>query len=196
MGIAQLDGVKRMFRGVQQPPPSALDTGAANAVGRAEAILDDSRKQVLLETWWADATVFDTAIEPDGSSNIVLPTDTIRWQHTGGTFNRLGERDGKLYDTENDTDEFASAVRLTYTVLQTLPNVSYALANYIVEHATLEFVRAEKGAGTTYNFQRGVTSEARRLALKDNRTKMRINVLRGVQPQSVVGNRHGYVREP
>ncbi len=141
--MTKLEAVNLILEACGIAPVSALDTGGTSDAGRAETHLDRETTRILKDGWIAN-TIRSKTYDPDGSNNVVL-TDVLRMQPAGSSIGRqLTIRDGKLYDLEDDTDEFTASVELQVALLLSFDVLPETLADHIAYQAALKYERRRK----------------------------------------------------
>lgn len=138
----ELEAVNMLLEAVGSDVVNSLDTTHPD-VGAARRVLQRKAKMELRKGWWFNID-WDVDYEPDAvTKEIVLPTNLSRIRMRNDAYVR---RDGKLYDTINQTYQFDS-VQTAYkqTRLTTWDEMEADMQVYCAYLSAVEFVRSETG---------------------------------------------------
>jgi hypothetical protein len=101
-----LDAVNRVLSTVGLRPVATLDGAVSATTALAQRLLEEQHVSILNEGW--SFNVFERVTRyPDAENHIEVGVDAIRWEDEASPFITI--RDGRLFDTENETDEFLAA---------------------------------------------------------------------------------------
>lgn len=183
----KLDSVNEMLEAIGESPATALDTGGTSIEARAEVTLDRNSRRVQEEGWFEN-TDKDVTLSPDASDNIILDSDVLRVDTTGvNAYQNLSVVDGKLYDRDDQTDEFTGSVTVDIVRLLSFDNLSEKLRQRITKEASREFQRREVGGRTQDAFLAQEVLEARTLAAKSDQENADISMLSGTFARQILG---------
>lgn len=118
-----------------------LETATKSDAASAERVLNEVELRVQ-KVGWNYNTRSDVEIEPDADSHIVGPTGTIWMDSDAGDAHRnLTQLGSRLYDRDNNTDEFTSSVHVRYILRYDFDCIPHPVADYIASEAAYEFAR-------------------------------------------------------
>lgn len=188
----KLQAVNRIFNKCGIGSVSALDTGGASLASEAERLIDSVSMEVQAEGWHFNIRT-NVEVAPDGSDNIVVPSGTIAMDTDGESVNidtaQVGD---KLYNKDDNTDEFSSSVYTEQTLAYSFGCIPFALKNYIVARAAVEFARVFKNMEP--RLIRQLEGDMLKAKVEANRREVQqsdINVLQTEESIAAVGKRRG-----
>lgn len=189
----KLRAVNRIFNKCGIGSVSALDTGGASLASEAERLIDSVAMEVQAEGWHFNIRT-NVEVEPDGSDNIVVPSGTIAMDTDAASIHidtaQVGD---KLYNKDDNTDEFASSVYTEQTLAYSFGCIPFAIKNYIVARAAVEFARVFKNMEP--RLIRQLEGDMLKAKVEANRYEVQqsdINMLQTEESLAAVGKRRGY----
>lgn len=135
--MTRLEMVKKIMRdnGLAEPP--SLDSNGASDAAMAERLLDDEALLTLAEDCWGFNERYDVTLDPDANDHITVPDGSLVVDVYGGdewkNVRQLGER---LYDFDNDTDEFEEDVKIRVTLRYKVECFPFHIKQYAVARAS------------------------------------------------------------
>jgi hypothetical protein len=139
-----LTAVNDILRRVGKPPVSALDTNGSSTHAHIERFLSDASRDVQKRGWQWN-TKYNVEAAPStnlGQINVsdLETTDVFNIDTYGADTNKNVTRQGQfLFDLDNNTNVFTSAVKVQYSYEVTFPNVPDAFQDWIIAKAAVEF---------------------------------------------------------
>lgn len=114
--MTKLEAVNEVFMLCGQYPVAAIDTTGTGPSNFVEKYIDQEVRH-LLNDGWAFNTRTNVTLTPDGSNHIAIPSSTLSVDTYGADAHRnvtVSPSASRLYDRDNNTDEFDGAITVTY----------------------------------------------------------------------------------
>jgi len=134
----ELSAVNSILGAIGQSPVTTLNYENPE-IGFIYNILTEVNKDVQNEGWVFN-TEYNVEISPDTSKNITIPNNVLRYDlHEDNIYRNknLIRRNGKLWDTINQTYEFDNALHLDITWLWAFEELPSAFKRYIISRASV-----------------------------------------------------------
>lgn len=139
--VTELTAVNLILRksGVPGEVTSLTPNGRGNA-SEAERCLNEESLRIQSEGWYFN-TSRNVELTPDANtSEIALPANTITIDTDGADhWRNVTQRGEKLFDLDNNTDEFSGTLRCRYVTLWAFHCVPEPVAAYIACQAALTY---------------------------------------------------------
>ena len=142
----ELSAVNSILGAIGQSPVTTLGETSDGHVTYANPeiafiynILTEVNKDVQNEGWVFN-TEYNVEISPDSSKNITIPNNVLRYDlHEDNIYRNknLVRRNGKLWDTINQTYEFDNNIHLDITWLWAFEELPSAFKRYIISRASV-----------------------------------------------------------
>lgn len=154
----KLTYVNKVLGAVGMGPVATL--GQTRTATQAEDTLDQVEEEVQSGGWHFN-TDRDVKIAPDGSDNIIVPTDALRIdpEDPAKDFVEVG---GKMFDLENNTSTITATLKYRIVRRRTFTDLPSAAQDYIAARASRVF--QDRIVGSRDAAQRLASDEARALA--------------------------------
>ena len=135
----ELSAVNSILGAIGQSPVTTLNYENPE-IGFIYNILTEVNKDVQNEGWVFN-TEYNVEKQPESTTKyITIPANVLRYDLHGDNFNRnknLVRRNGKLWDTINQTYEFDSSVKLDITWLWAYEELPTAFKRYIISRSSV-----------------------------------------------------------
>jgi len=134
----ELSAVNSILGAIGQSPVTTLNYENPE-IGFIYNILTEVNKDVQNEGWVFNKE-YNVEISPDSSKNITIPANVLRYDlHEDNIYRtkNIVRRNGRLWDTINQTDEFDDTLRLDITWLWTFEDLPSAFKRYIISRASV-----------------------------------------------------------
>lgn len=163
---------------IGESPVSTLAGSLGADVTLAVAILD----QVTLETLeegWSFNTDLGLSIAPDGSSNILVPANTLRIDLSRSQYfnGDVVQRDTMMYDRCNQTSVFTGTLKFDVVYEQDFEEIPQVARTYIHIRASRRFVMQTMGSPNEVGYTLREEQEARYRLLRSEGLNQDNNVL-------------------
>ena len=131
----ELSAVNSILGAIGQAPVTTLDFDNPE-VAFVYNILAEVNKDVQNEGWHFN-TEYHVEVTPDGSKNITIPNNYLRYDLHGPHDKTMDlvRRNGKLYDLVDHTDEFDNNLDLDIVYLYAFEDVPPVFQRYIIARA-------------------------------------------------------------
>lgn len=132
----RLEAVNIMLSVLGESPVNSLSGNSSASVAMAEAILDETDKEMQLEGWHFN-TETDVELAPDVNGNINVPSNVVRIdtaESQGGTAD-VTVRSGKVYDKTEKTDVFTGSMKFECVYLLAFTDLPEAARHYVIVRA-------------------------------------------------------------
>ena len=138
--MKEIEALNFLLRQIGSSPVSDLETDHPDAVN-AKGTLKRLRRRVQKRDWWFN-TDYNVQFPVDHKNEIRIPSEIVSIQMEGN--NTLTIRDGKLYDTVNNTYQF-NGTQTAYKVIRALDwdSMPESMQEHCMYYAASEFVRDE-----------------------------------------------------
>lgn len=184
-----LGAVNEMLESIEESPVSALDTGGTSIEAQAETTLDRNRRSIL-EEGRQENTDINVTLSPDVNKHIILDADVLRIDTTrSSTFLNLSVKDGRLYNRDEQTDEFDGDVQVDIVRLLSFDNCSEKMRERITRDSKLEFQRRVVGSAQQDAFLRQEAGQSRALLDRSEQEVADVNMLDGAMSVGILGQR-------
>jgi len=186
--VTKLEAVNSVLRRVGKHPVPALDTGGISEAGRIEAIIDDVERRVQYEGWGFNRRTNVTLTPDSGNGDkITVPDGVISIDIEDGT-RKVIQRGDYLYDLDNNTDAFGSAVTVTYTLRMSWCSIPPVIREFIVSEAAKEW-NADFGRPQKQSRLEEEALIARQRAFRDDQEAEDTNVFDTHEHRALRGHR-------
>jgi hypothetical protein len=146
--MTKLEAVNVCLGTIGEPAVNSLD-GASLDAQMASDFIDETSRRVQSKGWhWNKET---HTLSPDINNNIVLPVATVEVDTVNGSRNTdVVQRGNRLYDRENNTYEFDTALELKLVVLLPFDDLPNVAKDYITIRAARLFQARVLGSETLH----------------------------------------------
>lgn len=135
--MERIEAIRRAMEAAGQLTPESEAANQGTII--AGQMLDRTTKDILGRGWHFN-TRKDVVLTPQPDSTIPLPDGAITIDSYGASASKNIAQVGRtLYDLDNNTDEFADAVRVTYTLLFEFDCLPEPVATYIAEEVAVAY---------------------------------------------------------
>lgn len=188
--MTKLEGVNWVLRGVGMAGTAALDTSGNSDAAHAERILDEVEQEIQSRGWYYN-TRCKVSLTPDGSDNILLPDGvlTIDSDYTDA-WRKVTQVGGKLYDLDNNTDEFEGNLIVTYVLRYDFGCIPPPIQHYIACVAAMRFNETPRGHPTRRVKLARDEASAQAMANRFDQDTSDTNILHTNDAEMVRGRRH------
>tara|TARA_Y100001938_G_scaffold4100_1_gene5170 strand:+ start:541 stop:1155 length:615 start_codon:yes stop_codon:yes gene_type:complete len=134
----ELSAVNSILGAIGQSPVTTLNYENPE-IGFIYNILTEVNKDVQNEGWVFNKE-YNVELSPDASKHITIPANVLRYDlHEDNIYRtkNIVRRNGRLWDTINQTDEFDSNLHLDITWLWTFEDLPSAFKRYIISRASV-----------------------------------------------------------
>lgn len=141
--MTNLECVNAVLRAVGIASVGTVETSGPSDAAEAWRHLDDASRMIQAKGWSYNRR-FDITLTPNGSNHLPIPAnvfpDSIDSYGSSAGTNVVPYGD-RLYDVRNNTDEFASDLKVQYILRFELCSIPENVQQYIVAYAALTFAR-------------------------------------------------------
>ncbi len=164
--MTKLEAINDLLDRVGSLPIGALQTGTSSIGGMAERTFDKTDQEIQRSGWHFN-TYRDVTRAPDVSNYIDLPTGVLWFEPVGADAWRKLKVDGvRIYDLDNNTDEFTASLLLNEIRLLTFADLPGHAQQHILAEAAMRFYNR--------HFAKQTDRATRGLLVRDlDRTRMR-----------------------
>jgi len=170
---------------------NALDTGGSSEAGQAERVLDRISAQIQAKGWYENTEDGGgTGIEmvPDGSKHITVDADVLFIDTVGlSVVKNVAVRNGRLYDLDNQTDEFDDSVYVKIVRELDFADLTMGIQRLIIARAAQIFQRRRTEQVSRDLFLRDEMIAAERDAGQSDQETADRNVLQTAHAASILG---------
>ena len=134
----ELSAVNSILGSIGQSPVTTLNYENPE-VSYIYNILTEVNKDVQNEGWHFN-TEYHIAVNPDSNKHVTIPNNALRYDLNDGFNNRLQDvvqRNGRLYDLVNHTDEFDNTLYLDLVTLYKFEDLPNPFQRYITYRAAV-----------------------------------------------------------
>ena len=137
----ELSAVNSILGSIGQSPITSLSGTALQnpEISFIKNLLDQVNRDVQSSGWHFN-TQYRVKQSPDAQGNYVVPTNAIVYDISDGQIDRatnVVKRDGKLFDTINQTDVFTGEYYFDIVTLYPFTDVPPAIQRYIIARASM-----------------------------------------------------------
>jgi hypothetical protein len=187
--VTKLDAVNIMLRARGMAGAAALDTDGGSDAAQAERVLDSVELEIQ-SRGWAYNTRTEVTLSPDDADHIALPSGTITIDSDGSDAGRnVSQLGGRLYDLDNNTDEFDGDLIVTYILRYDFGCIPQPVQQYIAAKAAMEYANRYPTRVDRTPMLASQYREARAEAFRFDDETSDVNVLDAVDAQRVRGRR-------
>lgn len=166
-----------MLRAIGEGAVSSIDTGNADVAECVELLRAHSRK-LQLRGWWFN-TDYNYTLTPDGNSNLILPSNTLKVDASlEYRYKNVTMRGLKLYDVEEHTLIFTEDMDVDLITGQAWDDLPQSAREYIVSAAGLEFVDTDVGSELRHVFTKQRKDDAMLTLLNEETENSDFNMLK------------------
>lgn len=147
--ITKLEAVNRMLAAIKEQPVSSVEGTGSDFVEMAIAKLDLTSSIVQAQGWTFN-TLYEVELTLGVDNTIEFPDNTLAIirAYSGRLLERVSEVNGKLFDVDNNTDEWTDNVTVDYIVKREWENLPFWIQNYIMAKSAQEFQMEVMGSKT------------------------------------------------
>ncbi len=159
----ELDGVNRLLEAINERPVTSLSSQTLNNNYDASQALKKLRQHTSeVQEQNVYVNTERMILTPETNKKITLPENTLNVTTAGNdTYRNLVERDGKLYDIDNNTYLFDYAVDVEITLELDFDELPQSVKSYIVMKAVISFIIVNKGDSARLPYTETELNQAR-----------------------------------
>ena len=189
--MVMLDMVNGVLRRLGKNRITALDTNGSTSHAEAERIIVEQSRKLQTEGWMFN-TIPTLTATPNGSGFIVVSTlATVTVLHIDGIddepWNNFTQRGGNLYDIDNATDVFTSAVSVRMLLELPTTDLPSAFADYVIASAAYSYNRHFVGNATRDSDLQGEILRTQAVVNKEELRSTDTNFLSNYETFSIRG---------
>lgn len=176
--MTELDAVNAMLLSIGQAPVNTLEVTNIKDVSFARLILNNTSRAVQSRGWSFNVDK-DYSLVPDLSGNILIPADALVVDCEDKSLNYVW-RDGKLYDTDENTFVFTDT-DLEFRIVRFLPfeDMPQPARDYIATKAARIFQAQIVGSQILYQFTAEMERDAQATFAQSERRQKDTNLFSG-----------------
>lgn len=147
--ITKLEAVNRMLAAIKEQPVASVTGTGSDFVEMAIAKLELVSSIVQAQGWTFN-TLYEVELTLGVDNTIEFPDNTLAIirAYSGRLLERVSEVNGKLFDVDNNTDEWTDNVTVDYIVKREWENLPFWIQNYIMAKSAQEFQMEVMGSKT------------------------------------------------
>lgn len=192
--MTKLEAVNRMLEALGEPAVDAISSDDDLATA-AESILDDENRRIQRQGWAVNSE-YAVELEPDGSDEIVLDADVIRFTVAGRSRRRrIVPKGGKLFDQDENSATFTDSVFADLVKLldfADIPSEAETLAEYIATSAAVRLVRTRMGNSEVDQHALQALAQAKLDAEQEDGDLRNTQLLHTDEARLIKGNRYDW----
>ena len=179
------DGVNRLLKFIGENTVASLSEQTLNNNADAEDALDILRQYTSeVQEQGVYINTEKILLSPDTNKKITLPKNTLNVAATGrDTYRNLVQRKKLLYDIDNNTYLFDSAVEVEITLELDFAELPESVKSYIIMRAVITFIINKKGDSARLPYTENQLNAARAALDKTRNKNIKPNMLHNSLPQ-------------
>ncbi len=179
------DGVNRLLKFIGENTVASLSEQTLNNNADAEDALDILRQYTSeVQEQGVYINTEKILLSPDTNKKITLPKNTLNVTATGrDTYRNLVQRKKLLYDIDNNTYLFDSAVEVEITLELDFDELPESVKSYIIMRAVITFIINKKGDSARLPYTENQLNAARAALDKTRNKNIKPNMLHNNLPQ-------------
>ncbi len=179
------DGVNRLLKFIGENTVASLSEQTLNNNADAEDALDILRQYTSeVQEQGVYINTEKILLSPDANKKITLPKNTLNVTATGrDTYRNLVQRKKLLYDIDNNTYLFDSAVEVEITLELNFDELPESVKSYIIMRAVITFIINKQGDNARLPYTENQLNAARAALDKTRNKNIKPNMLHNSLPQ-------------
>lgn len=150
----ELEAVNSMLNTIGEAPVNSLVSMTSVDAITAVAVLRAVNREVQVQGWFFN-TERNFPLTPDGTGQLVLPTNTMSMDSSATSAEHdVIQRGSKVYDKKNHTYQFTGVLKCDLTLLLSFEEIPEAARTYITQRASRMFQDRTLGSDSLHSMHR------------------------------------------